>query len=117
MTEEKLNNLEALAKDALVPDHGRYDAVFRLATSPATILSLIRLARVGLAVTPRPFSEAPRDGMPVLGWRRSLNTNWYAIYFADNEWRTWGLYSDIWEPNCFSDFIPLSALPKPGDRT
>lgn len=126
MTEEELNRLEALAKastsgpwarhhdpqayavyqpefECWIPQDGS-DADFIAAANPATVLSLIALARVGLAVTPRPMAEAPGDTY-VYAWHRVHNA-WIAVRPISPDW--WA------EKTAFTHFIPLSAIPKPG---
>jgi len=105
MTEDELNRLEALANNS-VENGYTFTAV-----KPDTLFSLIRLARIGLAVTPRPISEAPKDGAKIImngavicAWEPSIPEP----AFMDNEGNS---YFDG------THFIPLSALPKPGDRT
>lgn len=124
MTSEELDRLEALAKAstsgpwARHPSPGTYavyqpefecwipqdgsDADFIAAANPATVLSLIALARVGLAVTPRPISEGPKETAGIL-WhvegRCYINTSDVSQWSADER---------------VSHFIPLSSLPKPG---
>jgi hypothetical protein len=98
MTEEELNRLEALAT------HSRDNRYAFAAIEHFNLFSLIRLARIGLAVTPRPMAEAPRDTY-VYAWHRVHNA-WIAVRPISPDW--WA------EKTAFTHFIPLSALPKPG---
>jgi len=107
MTEEELNRLEALAT------HSRDNRYAFAAIEPFNLLSLIRLARVGLAVTPRPIAEV--SDTAVLGWCnppsgsewRYVEKSRHCITGRD-AWMAFDVAQTV------SHFIPLSALPKPG---
>lgn len=103
MTEEELNRFEEMSLDV-----GRC-----IGMAHNAILSLIRLARVGLAVTPRPISEAPRDGTYVYAWHHVHNA-WIAVRPISIGWWSEKTYTTRWPEEAFTHFIPLSALPKPG---
>jgi len=103
MTEEELNRLEAVVrKRAALGD-----------IDPEPSLSLIALARLGLAVTPRPIAEAPRDGMMFLAYSEDLSGNGLTPFWSGCAWHDdAGFCTDeIREP---THFIPISAIPKPG---
>lgn len=134
MTEEELNRLEALAKAATsgpwarhhdpqayavyqpefecwIPQDGS-DADFIAAANPATVLSLIALARVGLAVTPRPIS-ASASGIDVIVFYDNGSADYIEADDNDYEFKPYEgpAYRGVARP---THFIPLSALPKPG---
>ena len=102
MTEEELNRLEGQASRG----HERI-----CVTSPE-LLDLIRLARVGLAVTPRPIAEAPKDGSMFLAYSQDLSGNGLTPFWSGCSWHEdAGFCTDeIREP---THFILLSSLPKP----
>lgn len=93
---------------------------------------LIALARVGLAVQPRPIAEAPKDeyyqamiyGGEYMATAETFET-WRPMG-EDGTFAMWNHHRQRWEQDCSLDgyeeynvyrpthFIPLSALPKPG---
>ncbi len=130
MTEEELNRLEALAIGVNIErfDAGWYapakiesivgkDAEFIAAASPATIISLIALARVGLAVTtwkiPQTVSLSRAGGVE----GPSIYLNDYRITGP----KPWGGatsmedFKPVETRQIFAALgFPLSSLPKPG---
>jgi hypothetical protein len=112
---EKLDRLEALAKDAASGDATAYDALL-LNCTPQLILSLIALARVGLAVTPRPISEAPRDGSIIYGFEPYKWVAYKKGAMPDQIKRggRWQKFNGFGWDNAEPPDAFLPALPKPG---
>lgn len=78
-------------------------------------LRLIRIARIGAAVQPRPISEAPKDDL-ILAFSALGGGQWDVLFLdptetSDYPWKTRdgqeGYHKDL--P---THFIPLSALPQ-----
>ena len=105
MTEEEPDRLEALAKSA---DRDR--ALIGLSSRDA--ISLIALARVGLAVQPRPISEAPEDTACIIMGNQTGDIRELAHYNTMR--KAWVANWDGRPTPVPTHFIPISALPKPG---
>lgn len=117
MTNEELDRLEALAT------HSRNNRYAFTAIEPFNLLSLIALARVGLAVTPRPMPADYNDLPPTDSFQSVLayrpDQGWFEAGVApghagiDGFWTAYG--DDLTPPDLYpTHFIPISALPKPG---
>lgn len=122
MTDEELNRLEAVVRERAAS--GDID--------PEPSLSLIALARVGLAVQPRPITEAPKDEYfqaVIYGGVYMTTTETFETWRPmgeDGTFAMWNHHRQRWEQDYSSygyeeynvyrptHFIPLSALPKPG---
>lgn len=98
MTEKELNRLEALNDDG------------RLTVAPNIMADLIRLARVGLAVQPRPIAELPKDERALAFDKYGDISSMIRWYAGSGKWLTNAFASDTYATHG----IPLSALPKLG---
>ena len=102
MTEEEL----VTTAEEILPDHAAANF------SNGEWKRLIALARVGLAVTPRPIS-ASASGIDVIVFYDDGSADYIEADDNDYEFKPYEgpAYRGVARP---THFIPLSALPKPG---
>jgi len=108
MTEEKLNRLEALAK-AAKSGSLRDDDKLYMSSGPDTMLSLIAIARLGLAATPIADIAAERQRqMAIEGWSPEHDDKHTDGSLA----RAASVYADP-DPQMVTDGWPGGQKPRP----